>query len=157
MQSSSIAVIKKELQQIPNEALVEICLRLAKYKKENKELLHYLLFEQTGEQHYVNSIKTMLETEFEKVNVSNMFFAKKGIRRILRLANKYIHYSGLAETEIQILIHFCKQMRLLDIDFSKSTAMENLYNNLLKRINKAINTLHEDLQYDYEKELTLIV
>lgn len=157
MQSASISTIKKELQHIPQEALVELCLRLAKYKKENKELLHYLLFENNNEQNYISSIKTLIEEEFEKVNVSNMFFAKKGIRRILRLANKYIKYSDHAETEIEILIHFCKQLKALKIDYNKSAAMQNLYNNQLKKIDKAIKTLHEDLQYDYQKAIEEIV
>lgn len=151
MQSASVSTIKKELQHIPQEALVELCLRLAKYKKENKELLHYLLFENTNEQNYISSIKTLIEEEFEKVNVSNMFFAKKGIRRILRLANKYIKYSDHAETEIEVLIQFCKQLKTLEIDYTKSAAMQNLYNNQLKKIDKALHTLHEDLQYDYQK------
>ena len=156
MQSASISSIKKELQNVPQEALVELCLRMAKYKKENKELLNYLLFENTHEQHYVDTIKEMIEEEFLKVNVSNMFFAKKGIRRILRLTSKYINYSGLAETEIQVLVHFCKQMKLLKIDFNKSAAMINLFESQLKKINKTIHTLHEDLQYDYQKEMELI-
>lgn len=153
MQSASISTIKKELQEIPQEALIELCLRLAKYKKENKELLHYLLFENSNEQKYISSINNQIEEEFEKVNVSNMFFAKKGIRRILRLANKYIKYSDYAETEIEILIHFCKQLKSLNIDYTKSAAMVNLYNNQLKKIDKAVQTLHEDLQYDFQKAI----
>ena len=153
MQSASISTIKKELHEIPKEALIELCLRLAKYKKENKELLHYLLFENSNEQNYISAIKKQIEEEFEKVNVSNMFFAKKGIRRILRLANKYIKYSDYAETEIEILIHFCKELKSLKIDYTKSAAMVNLYNNQLKKIDKAVNTLHEDLQYDYQKAI----
>jgi len=31
--------------------------------------------------------------------------------------------------------------------------MVNLYNSQLKKINKAMQTLHEDLQYEYEKDL----
>jgi len=156
MQSASISTIKKELQNVPQEALIELCLRMAKYKKENKELLNYLLFESTHEQNYINSIKESIEEEFTKVNTSNMFFAKKGIRRILRLVNKYINYSQQAETEIEVLIHFCKELKALKIDYTKSAAMENLYNNQLKKINKAIATLHEDLQYDYQKEIDSI-
>jgi hypothetical protein len=34
--------------------------------------------------------------------------------------------------------------------------MVNLYNSQLKKINKAMKTLHEDLQYEYEKDLELI-
>lgn len=156
MQSVSISTIKNELQNIPQEALVELCLRVAKYKKENKELLNYLLFENTNEQHYIDAIKQEIEEQFAEINISNMFFAKKSIRRILRMANKYIKYSGLAETEITVLIHFCKEVKELKIDYTKSAAMVNLYNSQLKKINKAMNTLHEDIQYEYQKEIELI-
>ena len=156
MQSASISTIKNELQNIPQEALVELCLRMAKYKKENKELLNYLLFENTNEQHYIDAIKQEIEVQFAEINISTLFFAKKSIRRILRMANKYIKYSGLAETEITVLIHFCKQIKALKIDYTKSTAMVNLYNSQLKKISKAMKTLHEDLQYEYEKDLELI-
>ncbi len=153
MQSASLSAIKHELQHIPQEALVELCIRMAKYKKENKELLNYLLFENTNEQEYVSSIKKEMTAEFAEINVSTMFLAKKSIRRILRMANKYIKYSGQAETEIQVLVHFCKELKALKIDYTKSTAMVNLYNSQLKKINKAMQTLHEDLQYEYEKDL----
>ena len=156
MQSASLSTIKNELQHIPQEVLVELCLRIAKYKKENKELLNYLLFENTNEQNYINVLKQEIEEQFAEINISNMFFAKKSIRRILRMANKYIKYSGLSETEIEVLIHFCKQVKALKIDYTKSAAMVNLYNNQLKKINKAMNTLHEDLQYEYEKEIELL-
>ena len=45
MDTASISVVKKELKNLDNEKLIELCLRLAKHKKENKELLSYLLFE----------------------------------------------------------------------------------------------------------------
>lgn len=153
MQSASLSAIKHELQHIPQESLVELCIRMAKYKKENKELLNYLLFENTNEQEYVSSIKKEMTAEFAEINVSTMFLAKKSIRRILRMANKYIKYSGQAETEIQVLIHFCKLLKALKIDYTTSTAMVNLYNSQLKKIKKAMQTLHEDLQYEYEKDL----
>jgi uncharacterized protein YpuA (DUF1002 family) len=156
MQSASLSAIKNELQHIPQEALVELCIRMAKYKKENKELLNYLLFENTNEQEYVNAIKKEMQEDFAVMNVSNMFLAKKSIRRILRMANKYIKYSGHAETEIAVLIHFCKELKTLKIDYTKSTAMVNLYNSQLKKIIKAMKALHEDLQYEYEKDLEAI-
>lgn len=156
MQSASLSTIKNELQRIPQEALIELCIRMAKYKKENKELLNYLLFENTSEQDYIDSIKKEIEEQFAEINVSNMFFAKKTIRRILRIANKYIKYSGLPETEIAVLIHFLKQVRYLKIDYTKSAAMVNLYNSQLKKINKSMQSLHEDLQYDYQKDIDLI-
>lgn len=46
MQSFSIAHLKKEIHTMPHTALMDVCLKLIN-KKENKELLHYLLFEST--------------------------------------------------------------------------------------------------------------
>jgi hypothetical protein len=156
MQTASLSTLKNELQHLPQEVLADICIRIAKYKKENKELLHYLLFENTGEQQYIRSVKTEMEEQFAAMNISSMFFARKSIRRILRLANKYIRYSGKAETEIEVLIHFCKLVTALKIDYRTSTAMVNLYDAQLKKIRKVLKTLHEDLQYEYEKDMELI-
>ena len=37
MKAATLSEIKKELNTLPPEQLVELCLRLSKYKKENKE------------------------------------------------------------------------------------------------------------------------
>ena len=57
MNASSINEIKKELNTLDSDALLSICMRLAKYKKENKELVSYLLFEAQHEQAYIENIK----------------------------------------------------------------------------------------------------
>ena len=44
MKAASIAVLKKELMKLEHGDLLEACLRLARFKKDNKELLTYLLF-----------------------------------------------------------------------------------------------------------------
>ena len=45
MKFASLSEIRKELQMLPPKRLQELCLRIARYKKENKELLAFLLFE----------------------------------------------------------------------------------------------------------------
>ena len=45
MKAATLNELRKELQALSSKELVEICLRLAKYKKESKELLTYLIFE----------------------------------------------------------------------------------------------------------------
>ena len=57
METSSLAHLKKELNTMAQPQLVELMILLGKYKKENKELLHYLLFESHDEQTYINNIK----------------------------------------------------------------------------------------------------
>ena len=77
----------------------------------------------------------------------------RGGGKILRTANKYIRYSGLATVEIELLLYFCADMKGLDISINNNPVLSNIYQNQLKKINKAMATLHEDLQYDYLREI----
>lgn len=153
MKAASVSEIKKELQESANPKLVELCLRLAKFKKENKELLTYLLFEEHDNVGYIKGVKDELDILFEGINKSNVYFVKKTLRKILRTINKYSRYSGLATVEAELLIYFCKQMRSLDIPINSNAVLNNIYQNQLTRIHKALAGLHEDLQYDYRKEM----
>jgi hypothetical protein len=153
MQTSSIAEIKKEMQTLNKEELLLLCSRLIKYKKENKELIHYILFESADEDIYIQKIKEEAAEHFKVVNKDTIYFAKKGIRKIIRIINQHIKYSGKSKTTIELLIHFCREMKQLKLDWGKSAVMVNLYNNQLKRIDKEMAILHEDLRYDYIQEI----
>ena len=63
MNPASIDDIKNELKQLPPKKVLELTLRLARFKKENKELLTYLLFESHDEAGYIK----MLQADIEKV------------------------------------------------------------------------------------------
>ena len=129
---------------------------MAKFRKENKELLSYLLFEADNEQAFINDVKSQLNELFTEVNKSNLYFAKKTIRKILRTANKYIKYSGSKQTEVEILIYFCKAFKASGIPMSVNTALGNIYHRQIVKIKKALTTLHEDLQFDYSAEIRML-
>jgi len=150
MKAATVAEIKRALKTLDEDALMAYCLRLARFKKDNKELLTYLLFEEKDEASYIEMIKEEIESEFEEINTSHFYYAKKSIRKILRNITKYIRYSGNKQTEIEVLIHFCETLRDSGIRFRSSTTMNNLYQNQLKKIRKSLDTLHEDLRYDYQ-------
>jgi hypothetical protein len=82
-----------------------------------------------------------------------VYFAKKTIRKVLRMANKHIRYTGSKTAEVEILLHYLTNFNGLNLFWRKSTALSNLYASQLKKIQVAIDTMHEDLQHDYEKEL----
>lgn len=151
MKSASIQDIKKELVQLTQPQLVAYCLRLAKYKKENKELLNYLLFEATVAQDYIEVVKAEVDILFATVNFKQVFFAKKTLRKILRFCNKCIKHIGSKEAEIQILAHFCATLQLSPLPISKYPVLFNMQQAQLKKINVCIQSLHPDLQYDYLK------
>ena len=154
MKAASINELKTELKHLETDELVALCLRLAKYKKENKELLDYMLFEASDERGYVQKIQEVITEQFAEIPKGyNLYYAKKTIRKILRIANKYIKYSGQKTTEVEVRIFFLQTLKDSKIKIQDSTALTNLYLQQLKKINTVIKTLHEDLQYDFEQEL----
>lgn len=158
MKAATVHEIKDELQQLPVKQLVELCLRLSKFKKENKELLTFLLFESHDLPAYITMVKQQMDEAFEALNKTQIFLAKKTIRKTLRIANKHVRFTGSKLAEVEWLIHFCQLLKDSGINLQKSTAMLNLYQAQLKKIQAALKTLHEDEQYDYKrivKELTL--
>ena len=77
MKAASIRELKLELSSRSQGELLELCLRLSKFKKENKELLTYLLYEASNEPAYVESVKREIEQLFEQVNKRNYYFIKQ--------------------------------------------------------------------------------
>ncbi len=153
MKAATINELKQELSDTPPAKVIELCIRLARFKKENKELLTYLLFEAHDTTAYIENVKAEMDTQFAEMNKSNVYFVKKTLRKILRTTNKYTRYSGLANVEIELLLYFCTRMKGLNISINSNTVLSNIYNNQIKKITKAIATLHEDLQFDYLREI----
>src|SRR5690606_1102434 len=102
---------------------------------------------------YISNVKTSLELLFDDVNRSNVYFAKKTLRKIVRTANKYIRYSKELTTEVEILLFVAENILALGLNMKKNIALENIYLSIIKRINKTVASLHEDLQYDYTRQL----
>jgi len=153
MKPASLSYLKKELNTLPYNEVLNICMQIVKYKKENKELLSYLLFEAGDEQQYIKNIKEEIDEYFAEINSSHIYYAKKSIRKILRFTNRYIRYSGRKQTEADLLIYFCLKLKSSGIKIKTSTALNNLYESQLQKIKNAVSKMHEDLQFDYAQEI----
>lgn len=153
MKSVTVKELSQELTQRTPKELRDICLRLARFKKENKELLTYLLFESADELSYVKSVKKVLDEEFEQINRTSYYFIRKSVRKILKDTRKYIRYSHKKQTEVELLLHFCTRLKHLSPPIKKNASLTNLYNKQIDTIIKKVAVLHEDLQYDYNIEL----
>lgn len=149
MESLKLSSIKSELSAKSQKQLIEICLRLSRFKNENKELVSYLIGYEGREADFRKDCKLEIFELFQTVNTSSVFLAKKTIRKILRSINKYSRISSNSETQIQLLIYFCECINELDIDMNKSQVLANLYFSQIKKARNLIEKLHEDLQYDY--------
>lgn len=153
MKPASLAQIKQEIKHRSPEDIEQLCLRLARFKKENKELLTYLLFEADDEEGYITHIKETIDDEFSAITNTNFYYLKKSVRKILRNVKKYIRYSGNKETEVAILLHFCKRLITFKPSITRNVTLHNIYDRQLQLIDKKIEGLHEDLQFDYKEDL----
>ena len=122
-------------------------------KKENKELLTFLLFEAADVEAYIENVKQEISGDFSEINVSNIFYIKKSVRKILRLVNKHVRFSASKQAEAEILIHFCNSIIDFAIPLHKSRPLLKIYEMQLKKIHETLSTLHPDLQYDLKKQL----
>jgi len=153
MKAVTVKEIKTELSHRSHNDIIELCLHLSKFKKENKELLTYLLFESENEDRFIASVKLEVDQQFEHINTKTYYFIKKSVRKILRIIKKYIRYSKLTETEVSLLLYFCAKLQNFKPSIRKNTVLLNIYNRELANAKRKILLLHEDLQYDYSLEI----
>ena len=149
MKAVPVVTIKKQLQHLSSDELTELCLRLSRFKKENKELLTYLLFESQNEDAYIQSIKMFVDEQFITINRDSYFYIKKSVRKILRLIKKFARYSLKKETEVELLLYFCQKLKEFSPSIKNNVTLTNIFERQLLLAKKIISTLHEDLQYDY--------
>ena len=153
MKPAAVKAIKEELKIRSREELIELCLSLSTFKKENKELLTYLLFEADDENYFIKGIKEEIKTQFEEVNRKSYYYVKKSIRKILRNTKKNIRYSKKKQTEVELILFFCKMLREFSPSIKKSIPLTNIFEREILRVQKIILSLDPDLQYDYGIEI----
>ncbi|MCR9181582.1 MAG: hypothetical protein NXH73_01535 [Flavobacteriaceae bacterium] len=153
MKPATVPQIKKELQYRSTDELLELCLRLSRFKKENKELLTYLLFESQDESGYIESVKREIDEQLDAINTQSYYWIRKSIRKILRTIKKYIRYSLKKETEVELLLYFCVKLKNFSPTIKSDKTLQNILERQLLLISKTIKGLHEDLQYDFTLKL----
>ena len=153
MKAYSAKEIKDELKTLPPNQLLELIQVLIRFKKENKELLSYLLFESQDEETFIQSVQLQIDGLFEEINTNSYFYMRKTARKILNLIKKYVRFSKKKETEIELLIYYCQKLNQLRPSIKKSKVLFNIYQRQILSIEKSISLVHEDLQHDYIFEL----
>jgi hypothetical protein len=153
MKAVTVREIKEELSSLSPREVRELCLRLSRFKKENKELITYLLFEASDETSYVETVKREIDEQFEQVNRKSYYLFKKSVGKILRNTKRFIRYSQVKKTEVELLIYFCRKLKTISPSMHKNAGLLNLYSRQVDTIIKKVSLLHEDLRLDYESDL----
>lgn len=150
MKAATISQLKKELVKLDQDELLDVCVRLAKFKVESKELLTYLLMRADDEIGYAND----LCNEIDQLLDTPGRIHKKTLRKVVRWMDKSLRFSGNKETELQVRIHFCRRIKQKRISFGTCRVSANMYATQLKKIDKVIDKVHPDLQFDYTRQLS---
>jgi hypothetical protein len=156
MKAASISELKKELIMLQPEETLKLCLQLAKFKKENKEFLSYLLFDANDEYTYIQNLKEEIDAFFKDMNRHNVYLAKKTLQKTVRALNKYFKFAGSKKVEVEVLIYFCNKLKNSGLINKHNSVIQNIYIRHLLKARKALSTLHEDLQLDYIEEFNLL-
>jgi hypothetical protein len=151
MFQAGLPEIKQELKSLSASELAQVVQRLARFRKENKELISFLIFHEHDLNGYLEFVKAELEAAMLDVRPDRPYLAKKTIRKVLRLANKHIRFTGSKQAEAELLIHLCGLLQGSGIDLDRNPVIGNIFRNQLQKADKAIEALHEDLQYDLKR------
>ena len=148
--------IKKEVQHLSALQLTELCLRLARHKKENKELMAYLLFEADNQPAFIEKVKAEVGFMFSQMPVQS-YNAAKYLRKILRLIGKYTKFIAAKEAEIDLLLNFCNNYLQYADRKSSYKPLRLILTRQIEKIKATISKLHEDVQADFISEYDLLL
>jgi hypothetical protein len=152
MKTSSLQEVKRELQELSAKELLELCINLAKYKKDNKEYIAYLLFQAHDPESFIKEIKEEIDVRMAEIKTyTNPYPIRKGLRAALRMINKYCKYINDRSSAADLHIYFCRQIKQNRIPMHNAR-LQNLFRTELKKVRSLISLLHEDLQADHLRE-----
>ena len=147
---------KKEITKLDNKHLAEICIRLAKHKTENKELLNYLLFYAHDNEPYIDDLKKDIAAVYNNLPIGEYACTVQLKKLILRL-NKHLKFVADKSREAEIITEFCQTfIQHINIRSHYSPLIQVLYRQFVK-LNKVILKLDEDLQFDYQQPIEEIL
>lgn len=152
MKAESISSLKKALLQLDNSQLIDACLRLARFKKDNKGLLTYMLFLARDEPGYIDYMCGYIDEQFALHPRAH----RKTVRKIIRWMDKCLRFSGNKETEVQVRLHFCQALMSSKTPYQTSRVINNMFTGQIKKARKAMEKFHKDVKMEYEQQITLL-
>jgi hypothetical protein len=144
--------LKKELLELNKPELIQLCLRVAKLKRENKELLAYLIFDADDPLFYAQKLKPEIKEVFEQP-FQHAYYLTKSIRKVMRLITKYYRFTSNKQGETDLLIYLVEE-------FHQSWRYEYRYQALgkvifrcLEKAQTNLKKIDEDFRADFEQPL----
>jgi hypothetical protein len=156
MKAATLHQIKKELETYAPKKIMELTLRLIKYKTENKELISYLLFDEDDLAGYISDLREDISAMFTDIRYLPSYQVKRVLKKALKFITRYAKYTNTKETEAELLLHFCSLMREQSLQRNSNKVISVIYYKQLEKVEKMLPALHEELQYDYKDKIEVL-
>lgn len=157
MHSATIDTIKTELKQLPPKEVLDLLLRLARFKKENKELITYILFESANEHEYVEQVKKEISEEMAEIDGLPGYQYKKQFRKIQRKINKPIKYIGNKSATAELYLHMARMISEKKKTNYLAPFLEKTLQQYISKIEKLLPGIEDDLAADLRKQLKQVI
>lgn len=156
MQPASIETIKAELKQLPPKQVFDLLLRLARFKKENKELLTYILFESSDEPGYLQQVKAEITDELVTIDGLPAYQYKKQFRKIQRKLNKPLKYMGSKAAAVELYMHMVHMIAAKKKTIFIRAFLDKMLQQYVTKIERLLPALDPDISSDIKRELRMV-
>ncbi len=157
MSPYSLADIKKELKQMPNNEVLDLFIEVLKLSKENKIYAAFRLFDANNEQDAQKKILLALEADVVDLTFANYWSFNKMIARIYKNLNKDTKPIKNKETLCGIYLGFATLLDERSGTLKKiSHQYQRYYGFAYNKALQYLNSLHEDVQYDFKRKFDVI-
>ncbi len=144
--------LKKELSELSKPDLIKLCLRVAKLKRENKELLAYLIFDADDPLFYAQKLKPELVDIFT-LPFQHPYYLTKSIRKSLRIVSKYYRFTSNKQGETELLLYLVEQFHEHWRAEFKYQALAKVIFRCLDKAQSNLKRIDEDYRADFEQPL----
>ncbi|MDE0561870.1 hypothetical protein OU792_17870 [Algoriphagus sp. NF] len=153
MKFPSLSQLKKDLSLLNEQELIELIAELSKFSRDNKAYLFFKLHEKDNPGLFLEMAKEELELEFQKANTQHGYYAKKSAQAIRRKMNKLLKLNKKKEDQAELILFFCERLKEYGYLAHRHPVIQNLYEIQIRKAEKLISGLHEDLQYDFQEKM----
>ena len=140
--------LKKDLAGMPQPELIELILRLAKLKVENKEILHYLLYYAHDSAAYAQYILPEVLEPFEQ-DFLHPYALSKRLRKSLRIIAKYLRFTKDRAGESELLLFLVNKFLETYRYEYRHSSLSKVIVRCLKKAHDNFDKIHEDFRADY--------
>lgn len=145
--------LKKELLELSKPELIQLCLRVAKLKRENKELLAYLIYDVDDPLFYAQKLKPEIKEVFNQP-FQHPYYLTKSIRKAMRLITKYYRFTSNKQGETELLIYLVEEFHQTWRYEYRYQALGKVIFRCLEKAQSNLNKIAEDFKADFEQPIS---